>query len=839
MKDIPFVSRARSLRGKLLFYGAIVTLLATPAIALLESYLFGALTWQAFLTKLPPLLLLDAILIAPLWIFLHRSILRPLEWLIAANRLVAGGDPSGRCLPEEVIPDHELGEAIRWRDAMLSRLEELQAQVEAARREEEEAATHLAHSLLSAVTFEEIGALAFPVLRERLAPDGLSLLVVDPSESILELVAAEGWSKEYIGRLQLPLSPHDSSGPARALHKRTPVVEDHTTPSSPLAVPEPVRSAGVQMCVNLPMVSGERCTGVIVLDYLAPRPIGEEELRFASLVSGVVAVAVERALEHRRNRLLFERVPVGLYRSTPEGKLLDVNDAMVRLLGYPDRESLIQTNAVQLYVNPEDRRRWRQLMDREGVVADFEVQWRRYDGGIVWVQETARTIRDASGRPVYYEGSVEDITPRKRFEAEITYLASHDPLTGAFNRRRFQEELQHRIAQARRAGKGGALLFLDLDNFKEVNDRLGHRAGDDLLRAVVQSIQRNLRETDVLGRLGGDEFGILLFPIDTRQALSVAERVLQTIREHEVLLAGRLVRLSCSCGISLFPDHGTTVDEVLSAADSSLYMAKERGGDRVVIYAPDETCPREALADWAERLNRALREGLFVAYAQPILDLRTGCIDRWELLVRLVDRPEIVFPAAFLSKAERLGIIRAIDRWMWGQALQLIRDHNLSVHVNLSAKTLNDIETIEAIASDLDASKIPPDRLVVEITETAAIANVGKTLRCMEILRARGCRFALDDFGVGFSSLYYLKRLPADFLKIDGTFIRTLAEDGENRQIVRAIAELARGLGRETIAEWVEDEVTLRHVRDLGIDYAQGYHIGKPVPVSEIFLRRK
>ncbi|MFN3743015.1 MAG: EAL domain-containing protein, partial [Anaerolineales bacterium] len=184
-----------------------------------------------------------------------------------------------------------------------------------------------------------------------------------------------------------------------------------------------------------------------------------------------------------------------------------------------------------------------------------------------------------------------------------------------------------------------------------------------------------------------------------------------------------------------------------------------------------------------------------------------------------------------------LGIIRAIDRWMWGQALQLIRDHNLSVHVNLSAKTLNDIEAIEAMASDLDASKIPPDRLVVEITETAAIANVGKTLRCIEILRAGGCRFALDDFGVGFSSLYYLKRLPADFLKIDGTFIRTLAEDGENRQIVRAIAELARGLGRETIAEWVEDEATLRHVRDLGVDYAQGYHIGNPIPVPEISLR--
>jgi len=827
-------SRPRTLRGKLLLYGAITTLLATPAIALLETSLAGTVDWRTFLGKLFPLLLLDGILILPLWVFLHRSILRPLQALTRADRATEAGQAEGKYIPEEAMPDHELGEVMRRRNAMVFRLEELQAQAEAKRREEEEAATRLAHSLLGVVTFEEIGAAAFPVLRERLAPDALSLMVIDPSESMLELVAAEGWSEEYIGRLQLPLSPPESSGAAWALHTRTPVVKDHSVSSPASSTPDPVRSAGVQMSLHLPMVSGERSIGVLVLDYLTPQDVPEEEVRFAALISGVVAVAVERVLDHRRNRLLFERVPIGLYRSTPEGRLLDVNDAMVRLLGYPDRETLLRTNAVRLYVNPEDRHRWRDLMDREGVVADFEVQWCRYDGSAVWVRETARTIRDAAGRPAYYEGSVEDITARKRFEAEVTYLAGHDPLTGAYNRRRFQEELQDRIAQARRAQASGALLFLDLDNFKEVNDRLGHRAGDDLLREVVQHIRRTLRETDILGRVGGDEFAILLFPADASQAQAAAERVLEAVREHVVSLAGRPVRLTCSCGISLFPDHGLTVDEVLSAADTGQYMAKERGGDRVVVYAPDSSWPSRALVDWADRLNRAIQEGLLLLHAQPILDLRRNRITRWELLVRLAEESATLLPAAFLSKAERLGMIQAIDRWVWEQALQLVRDRNLCVHVNLSAKTLQDDEAIRSMASALETSRIPPGKLVVEITETAAIVNVAQTLTSIEALRSCGCRLALDDFGVGFSSLYYLKRLPIDFLKIDGTFIRTLPQDSENRHIVRAIADLARGLGRQTVAEWVEDEATLRIVRELGVDYAQGYYIGRPVPVSQI-----
>jgi len=255
-----------------------------------------------------------------------------------------------------------------------------------------------------------------------------------------------------------------------------------------------------------------------------------------------------------------------------------------------------------------------------------------------------------------------------------------------------------------------------------------------------------------------------------------------------------------------------------------------------VVFAPDPAW-RERLripAGWAKRLADALAQDRLVAYAQPILDLRRGEVTQYELLVRLSEGSQVVDPAPFLPIAERAGVIQQIDVWICWEALRLIARAGLRVHVNLSAKTVGDDTAIQAILHALDASKVPPANLVLEITETAAVADVAQTLRCVETLRARGCQHALDDFGVGFSSLYYLRHLPVDYLKIDGSFIRTLVADPQNRQIVRAIAELAQGLGRATIAEWVEDSSTLQAVRALGVDYGQGYYVGRPRPLAGI-----
>ncbi len=712
---------------------------------------------------------------------------------------------------------------------------QLLVRLEAARREEVEEARALAQKLMGLLDPEAIGGAVFSVLRPRLQPDGLSLLVSDPSGTFLELVAGWGWSKEYVGRLQLPLQPPESSGAAWAVHMRTPLLKDHTEPH-PSRTVEPVRRAGIRQTLHLPMLSGERCTGTLVLDYRVPRPISEEELRFAMLIAGVAAVALERALEHRQNRALFEGVPVGLYRSTPDGRLLDVNAGMVRMLGYPDRDTLLATNARELYANPEDRTRWQRLMDREGEVVGFEVSWKRYDGTVIWIRESARAVRDARGRVAYYEGSVEDITARKQLEAELQYLASHDSLTGAYNRHRFREELERLIAQARRTGLGGAVLFLDLDNFKEANDRLGHRAGDELLRSAAQAMRARLRETDFLARLGGDEFGILVAPADAGQAVAIAERILQALREQVVMLGGLTYRIGASCGVALFPEHGTTVDELLAAADLSMYVAKEQGGDRVVVYSPDPYGQSRLATQvgWVDRLRRALMEGRLVCYAQPILDLRQNEVTRWELLVRLVEGEDVIAPGAFLPAAERLGLVQEVDLCVLRQALRFASRRKEEVHVNLSLKTLSNGRAMEAILAELERLPGIARKVVVEVTESAAVADVAGVLHRLELLRQKGCRVALDDFGVGFSSLYLLRHLPVDYLKIDGSFVRGAVRDPKDRQIVRAVAELARGLGRATIAEGVEDAATLEMVRSLGVDYAQGYHIGRPIPSTDL-----
>ncbi len=706
------------------------------------------------------------------------------------------------------------------------------AQAEAARRQEAEVVARLTQTLLGLTRLEELGRAVFDVLREILQPDALSLLVADPSGTFLELAAGWGWSEAHVGQLWLPLHPPGSSGPAWALHVQQPVLEDHAQPSARSAVPDPVRQAGVRACLNLPMAAGDRPLGVLVADYMARQELDPERIRFASAIAGIAAVTVERALEHWRNHLLLERVPVALYRSTPDGRLLHVNETMVRMLGYPDRQALLAVSAMSLYVNAEDRTRWQRLVEREGAVVGYEVQWRRFDGTVIWVRESAQVVRDATGRPAYYEGSAEDITARKRAEAELYYLASYDPLTGAYNRHRFREELHRLIAQARRSGESGALLFIDLDNFKDVNDRVGHKAGDELLQAVVQAMRARLRETDLLARLGGDEFGVATFPVRPGQAAAMAECILAAVREQVVLVEGRPVRLTASCGIALFPHHGVREDELLVAADLSMYLAKEQGGNRAVLYQPEagwKGGPRLALG-WAERVERALAEDRLVAYAQPILDLRRGEVTRWEFLVRLVEGQEVIPPAAFLATAERANLIQRVDVWICRQALRFGARDKRPVHVNLSPKTLEDDQATEAILAEVEAHRQAETGLVVEITETAAIANVAKTLGRLHALRSRGCQLALDDFGVGFSSLYYLRHLPVDFLKIDASFVRGLVTQPHDRQIVRAIVELARGLGQATIAEGVEDAATLEAVRTLGVDYAQGYYIGRPEP---------
>ena len=435
-----------------------------------------------------------------------------------------------------------------------------------------------------------------------------------------------------------------------------------------------------------------------------------------------------------------------------------------------------------------------------------------------------------------------DITERKRAEQQLQYLADHDVLTGLYNRRRFGEELAQQIAVCERLGVESALLVLDLDNFKFINDALGHQAGDELIRSIASQLKGRIRRTDIVSRLGGDEFALLLTGTGADAAQELAEELLAMVRGHRVLARDKPVQVKTSIGIAMLDAQDLTAEQLLLEADVAMYEAKGSGRDRVILFTRDAPAPNAQRAGfvWTDRIKHALRDDLFAVYAQPIASLHGHSADRYELLVRMLDDDgSVVAPGAFLPVAERFGLISEIDIWMIHQAIALIEKEQragrkIVLEVNLSGHSICDPELPDLIEAELTKAPIDPSQLVFEITETAAIANMDEARALATRIRRWGCRFALDDFGAGFGSFYYLKYLPVDYLKIDGEFIRNLDSSEIDQRMVSAMVEIARALGLQTIAEFVESGAILDRLRGFGVDFAQGYHIGKPAPIEQL-----
>ncbi len=700
-----------------------------------------------------------------------------------------------------------------------------------------------------------------------------------------------------------------------------------------------------------------------------------------SRMTQIAGIAIERrgaedALRdsEAKFRSLFEGAMEGIYRTTRDGKMLVANPAYVQMLGYSTAEEIYGIPCRSLYWYPTDLDGYLRRVESEGEVRNEEYVLRRKDGSMLVVVHNGRAVRDRRGRVVGYEGTIADVTERKRAEtamfqakerAQVTlqsigdavittdsegridymnpvaesltgwesreaqgrlmgevltvvdestreaaespivrclregrllglaqhtalierrgqeiaiqdsaapirdragnligavmvfhdvskerrlhralhYQASHDALTGLINRREFENRLTAAVDSVREdAAAHQALLYLDLDQFKLINDTCGHPAGDQLLRQITGLLQSRVRNGDTIARLGGDEFGILLASCPLDQALRVAEQLRQAIRDYRFVWQDGVLAVGVSIGLVEITAETPTVASVMSAADVACYSAKDLGRNRVQLYKPDNMPERHREMHWVSKLTRAGEEGRFELFYQPIVPIGAGAPRRehFELVLRLRDESGVlVAPAEFIPAAERYNVMPSIDRWVVRQALDRVV-HRVSsgiapytVAVNLSGTSLNDERFLEYLITELSARELAPGAMCFEITETAAISNLGNVVYFMRELKARGCHFALDDFGSGLSSFMYLKNLPVDYLKIDGQFVENVTRDPVDRSMVEAICQIGKAMGIQTIAERVESAEVLAELGRLGVGFAQGYHIARPQPTAD------
>lgn len=555
---------------------------------------------------------------------------------------------------------------------------------------------------------------------------------------------------------------------------------------------------------------------------------------------GDLGVAVDVALDVPFD-IAFDAAPIGMALVDGAERIVRVNAAISHLVGMTAAD-LIGRGVCSL-VHHDDavramcaiRSALRNPPDPPGRwVVDHRVT--DASGAVRWVTTHLARI-DRVGQPPQVLVHMLDVTDHRMFQERLRHLEDHDALTGLLNRRSFDRVLASHLDHVHRSGPRGAVLLLDLDNFMYINDSLGHQHGDELIKRVADVVLSHVGPRDVLARLGGDEFAVFAPDMDRHGAERVADRLLDAIRSVRVDLgspAGRT--MTASVGIALFDGSHTGVDEVLVAADLAMYDAKDDGRDRWIMASPDTRTTSRTMTKmtWVERIRSALGGDALQLYAQPIMDLATGASSQCELLLRMqAEDGTVVLPGQFLAIAEHLDLIQRIDRWVTEAAIDYLRTTSgVTVEVNLSGATLGDPTLLDVVQRRLSDTGVDPRRLVFEITETAAIANIADAHHFATTLAQIGCRFALDDFGAGFGSFYYVKHLPFDFVKIDGEFIANATTNPTDQAIIRSIVAIARELGKSTIAEHTRDAATLELLRELGVEYAQGFHIGHPTPLA-------
>ncbi|MGD8911256.1 MAG: EAL domain-containing protein [Candidatus Thiodiazotropha sp.] len=524
------------------------------------------------------------------------------------------------------------------------------------------------------------------------------------------------------------------------------------------------------------------------------------------------------------------------------GAILTINTEGGEFIGIRNYERGTR-HFCDLFMNVEDIKEMKHVMLRlrDGMMSSYQHDANSLssDGRnrtISWVHSPLTGMHDANEPMILSVGL--DITDREVAEQRLAWISTHDPLTELHNRRNFQVEFDKILTLAERYHHNTVLLFIDLDQFKYINDTSGHQAGDALLQIVAKKLREITRSTELLARLGGDEFAIVIPETGIPGATQFADKLLSELKQITIPLKGHSHRISASIGIVTYPEHGSNSEELLSNADLAMYQAKESGRDQWHIFSSQDQAQEEmkARVTWKDKIEQALTSDSFVLFFQPIMEIASGAISHYEVLIRMIESDgTLALPGEFIPVAERTGLIHRINHYVLHASIQrlsnLIREnHDITLSINLSGRVIDDPDLLKQLTHLLNSSGINPERLVFELTETAALADVNAAINLMSKLQSLGCRFALDDFGVGFSSFYYLRELPLDIVKIDGSFIKSLTTNTKDQVFVKALTEMATALGKDTVAEFVEDEATLKLLAELGVVYAQGYYVGRPSP---------
>jgi diguanylate cyclase (GGDEF)-like protein/PAS domain S-box-containing protein len=733
-------------------------------------------------------------------------------WVDSVVSLVRGegGEPDGLVITSRDVTD-------RRRDEEVVRLQH-ETERSLLRRESLDA-------ILSRISDRVAGLFDFPVVWIGVkAPDG----VIEPR-------AVAGEAAEFVTRSSFRWddSPEGWGPSGEAVRTGKPQFVDGIDDRRVAPWKTDASARGLGAALSVPLVVGERVLGVLSCYARGPKAFAGAAVVPLTRIADQAALALLESEQLERIELqtaALEATANAVVITNREGRVEWVNRAFTDLTGFALEEVLGETPRVLKSGIQSDfyyEKMWETILG--GHVWRGELYNRRKDGTVYVEEQTITPVRGADGAIRHFVAVKQDVTQRRRTEERIRYLALHDPLTDLGNRRSVEESLERVVARARR-GSPGSLLLLDLDHFKVVNDTLGHAAGDTVLVELARLLGTLRRPGDEIARLGGDEFVLVLEGIPAEAGRMVAERLRRAVHEHRFEVGGRSFDLGVSVGVVPI-DGRLNAAALLALADSALYAAKERGRNRVVLVDASVTpTPLSEASAWASRVKDALRENRFVLAYQPIFRLDTGRTAHFEALVRLRDDSGgLVGPGAFLPATEQFGLLPQLDLWVVDEVLSvLVRRTDLEVFVNLSGASLGEEAHLLAIEERIRDSGVGPGRLAFEVTETTAVRDVIAAREWMRRLRDLGCRFALDDFGIGFSSFSYLQSLPADYVKIDGSFIRDLDSNLANRALVKAIDTVAHTLGKETIAEQVESHGAVQVLRELGVEFGQGFVLGEP-----------